>query len=55
MNIECDDKVSNYEGFFCSEEIAFYQGNKREQATILATFNRLVCTKIKPLIIDINV
>ena len=32
--------------FFDSEEIAFYQGNKREQATILATFNKLVCTKI---------
>jgi hypothetical protein len=25
-----------------SEEVAFYQGNKREEATILSTFKRLV-------------
>lgn len=28
--------------FLCSEEIAFYQGNRREQTIILATFDKLV-------------
>lgn len=34
--------VNQFSLFLCSEEIAFYQGNRREQTIILATFDKLV-------------
>jgi ATP-binding cassette subfamily D (ALD) protein 3 len=34
-----------------SEEVAFYQGNRREKLTLLASFEKLVCIVIDTLMI----